>query len=120
VPAHTITAHTHTPSLCTLGKEKEIKAIGQMNRVSGIEPRASNRLGKCSTSELQPQPQTYKFCLCCFFQGRVSLHNSGYPGTHYVDEAGLQFTVICLCLLSAEIKDMGHDAWLKTYMVFKF
>jgi hypothetical protein len=28
--------------------------------------------------------------LFCFFQDRVSLYSPGYPGTHFVDQAGLQ------------------------------
>jgi hypothetical protein len=34
------------------------------------------------------------FCFCflvfCFFQGRVSLWSPAYPGTHSVDQAGLE------------------------------
>jgi hypothetical protein len=30
------------------------------------------------------------FCCCCCFQGRVSLYNPGCPGTHFVDQAGLE------------------------------
>jgi len=29
----------------------------------------------------------------------VSLHIPGYPGTHYVDHAGLELTEIGLCLI---------------------
>jgi hypothetical protein len=29
-------------------------------------------------------------CLCCFFQDRVSLYSPGCPGTHSVDQAGLE------------------------------
>jgi hypothetical protein len=29
------------------------------------------------------------FC-CCFSRGRVSLYSSGCPGTHFVDQAGLE------------------------------
>ena len=41
-----------------------------------------------------------------FFQDRVSLcNNRGYPGTHFVDQVGLEFTEsTCLCVLSAGIK----------------
>jgi hypothetical protein len=30
------------------------------------------------------------FCFCGFFQDRVSLCSSGCPGTHSVDQAGLE------------------------------
>jgi hypothetical protein len=42
------------------------------------------------------------------------------PGTHYVDQAGLKLTEICLpLLLSARIKNMGHYTWL-TYYFFNY
>jgi hypothetical protein len=28
--------------------------------------------------------------VCLFFRDRVSLYNSGCPGTHFVDQAGLE------------------------------
>ena len=39
---------------------------------------------------------TYLFCLLAFFCERVSLHSSSCPGTHYVDQADLKHTDICL------------------------
>jgi hypothetical protein len=30
------------------------------------------------------------FCFVLFFQGRVSLYSPGCPGTHFVDQAGLE------------------------------
>ena len=59
--------------------------------------------------------------LHCFYfdhhpppQVRVSLCSSGYSGTHYIDQAGLELT--SFCLPSAGIKGMCHYAWL----VFSF
>jgi hypothetical protein len=39
-----------------------------------------------------------KVCLCFVFQDRVSLCSPGCPGTHCVDQAGLDFTEIRLLL----------------------
>jgi hypothetical protein len=48
------------------------------------------------------------YCLLFFFRARVLLCSSWCPGTHYVDQAGLKSTEICL-LLPPECWD---DPWL--------
>jgi hypothetical protein len=40
-------------------------------------------------NELHPPARCYEF-LICFFQDRVSLYSPGCPGTHFVDQAGLE------------------------------
>ena len=40
--------------------------------------------------EKQQQQQNINFGLCCFFGDRVSLYSPGCPGTHFVDQAGLE------------------------------
>jgi hypothetical protein len=59
-----------------------------------------------------------KICLfiCLVFQDRVSLCSPGCPGTHSVDQAGLELRSTCLCLPSAEIK-VATTAWL-LYRIF--
>jgi hypothetical protein len=42
------------------------------------------------------------FCFC--FWDRVSLCSPGCPGTHFVDQAGLELKFACLCLPSSGIK----------------
>lgn len=45
------------------------------------------------------------------FSNRVSLHNLGGPETSYVDQAALELTEVqCLCLLSARMRGVRHDA----------
>lgn len=46
------------------------------------------------------------------FPDRVSLSSPSCPGTSSVDQAGLEFTEIYLCFLSAGIKSIGHHHWL--------
>jgi hypothetical protein len=47
--------------------------------------------------------------VCLFFLDRVSLCSPGCPGTHSVDQAGLELrNPPHLCLPSAGIKDMRH------------
>ena len=53
--------------------------------------------------------QLFKFF---FLQDRVSLCSPDCPGTHSVDQAGLE-----LCLLNALIKGVRHHAWL--YLSFQ-
>jgi hypothetical protein len=43
---------------------------------------------------------------------RVSLCSPGCPGTHFVHQAGLKLRAANLCLSSAEINDVYHDAQL--------
>ena len=45
-----------------------------------------------------------------FFQDRVSLYSSGCPGTHSVDQAGLELRNLpaSACLPSAGIKGVRH------------
>jgi len=44
-----------------------------------------------------------------FFQSRVSLCSPGFPVTHSVDQAGLEFKrSTCFCLLSSGIKSVHH------------
>jgi hypothetical protein len=52
----------------------------------------------------------FVFCFVLFFQDRVSLYSPGCPGTHFVDQAGLDRTQksACLCLPSAGIKGVRH------------
>ena len=50
---------------------------------------------------------TYR--LICLFTDRVSsLCTFGCPETRSIDQAGLELTFTRLCLLSAEIKGVGH------------
>jgi hypothetical protein len=52
-----------------------------------------------------------------FFQDRVSLYSSDCPGTHSVDQAGLELkSTTCLCLLSAGIKDTHHHCLVKLFL----
>jgi hypothetical protein len=44
------------------------------------------------------------FCFCLFYWNRVSLCSPGCPGTHSVDQAGLELRPAWLCLLTAESK----------------
>jgi hypothetical protein len=46
------------------------------------------------------------------FRDRVSLCSPGCPGTHSVDQAGLELKFTCLCLPSAGIKGVLYHAWL--------
>jgi hypothetical protein len=51
--------------------------------------------------------------VCFVFRDRVSLYSSGCPGTHFVDQAGLELKKsTCLCLPSAAIKGVCHHARL--------
>jgi hypothetical protein len=54
------------------------------------------------------------FCFLFFvFRDRVSLYSPGCPGTHFVDQAGLELrNIACLCLPSAGIKGVCHHARL--------
>lgn len=46
------------------------------------------------------------------FRDRILLCKPGYPRAHFVDQAGLELTVIHLPqLLIARIKDMCHNHW---------
>ena len=50
-----------------------------------------------------------------FVLDKVYLHSSGCPATHYVhyiDEAGLELTELCLPLMSAGIKGVSHHILL--------
>jgi hypothetical protein len=57
------------------------------------------------------------------FRDRVSLYSPGCPGTHFVDQAGLELKSVCLCLPSAGIKGMRHHArrkvTLKSFFKYK-
>jgi hypothetical protein len=73
-------------------------------------------------------PRCYLFLLCVFmvclfvclfvfiflvFRDRVSLCSPGCPGTHSVDQTGLELKKsACLCLPSAGIKGVRHHARL--------
>ena len=47
------------------------------------------------TLRTQPEPAFFFcFCLFAFVLNRASLHGSGCPGTHYVDQASLKLTEI--------------------------
>jgi hypothetical protein len=50
----------------------------------------------------------------CFlvFRDRVSLYSPGCPGTHLVDQAGLELRNLRLCLPSAGAKGIRHHARL--------
>jgi hypothetical protein len=51
------------------------------------------------------------FLLFLVFRDRVSLCSPGCPGTHFVDQAGLETQKsACLCLPSAGIKGVRHHA----------
>jgi hypothetical protein len=56
--------------------------------------------------------------LCLFVLDMVSLQSPGCPGTHYVDQAGLEIWEgdLPLCLLTDGIKDVHHKAWLQTHV----
>jgi len=43
------------------------------------------------------------------FDAALSTYNFGWPGIHYVDQAGLQFTRSCLCLLSTGFTGIHHS-----------
>jgi hypothetical protein len=59
--------------------------------------------------------------LFCFFQDRVSLCSPGCPGTHSVDQAGLELRNLPACLPSAGIKGVCHHSPIrgKVLMVIK-
>lgn len=43
-------------------------------------------------------------------------HNSGCPGTHYIDETGLELLILLLLPPKcAELTGVGHQAGLKTH-----
>jgi hypothetical protein len=53
-----------------------------------------------------------------FFQDRVSLYSTGCPGTHFVDQAGLETQKsACLCLPSAGIKGVRHHARQRIFLI---
>jgi hypothetical protein len=61
----------------------------------------------------------YRFCPSkdfFVFQDRVSLCSHGCPGTHSVDQAGLELKC-CLCLPSAGIKGMRHHCPAKVELL---
>jgi hypothetical protein len=61
------------------------------------------------------------FCLFCFFRDRVSLYSPGCPGTHFVDQAGLELQKSALlCLPSAGIKGVLHYAQLTLCLNHKY
>ena len=51
------------------------------------------------------------FVLFCFVDTRFPLCSLGCPGSHFVDQAGLELMDLP-CLLSAEIKGVCHHARL--------
>jgi hypothetical protein len=51
------------------------------------------------------------------FRGRVSLYSPVCPGTHFVDQAGLELRNPPDCLPSAGIKGVRHHALLKTTLL---
>jgi hypothetical protein len=44
----------------------------------------------------------------CFFETGFFCYSPGCPGTHFVDQAGLELKSACLCLPSAGIKGVRH------------
>ena len=74
-----------------------------------------------------PEKKTIKvllfvcFLVLFFFRDRVSLYHPGCPGTHSVDQAGLDRTQksACLCLPSAGIKGVCHHARLNVLVKIK-
>jgi hypothetical protein len=53
------------------------------------------------------------------FRDRVSLCSPGYPGTHSVDQAGLELKKLCLPLPpSAGIKGV-HHRWARKYILMR-
>jgi hypothetical protein len=61
------------------------------------------------------------FGFVCLFvsRDRVSLYSPGCPGTHFVDQAGLETQKSsCLCLPSAGIKGVRHHrpAWQQSFL----
>jgi hypothetical protein len=70
----------------------------------------------CSSANAGSSLYFYLFLVSYFVvvsPDRVFLCSPGCPGTHSVDQAGLEHRDhACLCLLSAGIKGICHQAWL--------
>jgi hypothetical protein len=52
------------------------------------------------------------FVFCCFFETGFLCVVPGCPGTHSVDQAGLELKSVCLCLPSVGITGVCHHARL--------
>jgi hypothetical protein len=71
----------------------------------------------CSSRCIIRRPLT-DFFFFLVFRDRVSLYSPGYPGTHFVDQAGPRTQKsTCLCLPSAGIKGVHHHDGLEPTFV---
>lgn len=57
----------------------------------------------------------FAYLFIVLFKNRVPLHRPGYPGTHCIKQAGLEFEEICLYVASQGTKDVGHHAKIVAY-----
>jgi hypothetical protein len=75
-----------------------------------VEPRPALQWG----ARISCLESNYYFILFWFCRDRVSLCSPDYPGTHSVDQAGLELRNLpASASLSTGIKGMRHHAWLR-------